>query len=287
MAIFQNQATITFGGVTRASNITVGEIVDAVGIVKTATPDTYAQGGRITYVVNIQNTGGTPLTGLTVTDDLGSYETDGDTTEKITAIPLTYVDGSARLFTDGVEGPAPQVTAGTALTFEGIDVPANGVTTLVYLADVNEYAPLGEGGQIENTAAVTGTGVTGEVSDTAVVTAEQAADLSIVKSVNPTVVTENSLVTYTFEVQNTGAATTEEDGVVIHDTFSPVLTDLTVTLNGVTLTPDQYVYDETTGEFATADGVLSIPGASYTQDPATGVWTVDPGTATLTVSGII
>ncbi|MCR4906602.1 MAG: hypothetical protein K6A33_11035 [Clostridiales bacterium] len=287
MAIFQNQATITFGGVTRASNITVGEIVDAVGIVKTATPDTYAQGGRITYVVNIQNTGGTPLTGLTVTDDLGSYETDGDTTEKITAIPLTYVDGSARLFTDGVEGPAPQVTAGTALTFEGIDVPANGVTTLVYLADVNEYAPLGEGGQIENTAAVTGTGVTGEVSDTAVVTAEQAADLSIVKSVSPTVVTENSLVTYTFEVQNTGAATTEEDGVVIHDTFSPVLTDLTVTLNGVTLTPDQYVYDETTGEFATADGVLSIPGASYTQDPATGVWTVDPGTATLTVSGII
>ena len=287
MATFQNQATITFGGVTRASNITVGEIVDAVSIVKTATPGTYAQGSRITYVVNIQNTGDTPLTGLTVTDDLGAYEADGDTTEKVTVLPLTYVDGSALLFTDGVEGPAPEVTAGGTLTFEGIDVPANGVTTLVYLADANEYAPLGEGGQIENTATVTGAGVTGEVSDSAVVTAETAADLSIVKSVSPTVVTENSRVTYTFEVENTGAATTEEDGVVIRDTFSPILTDLVVTLDGVTLTPDQYTYDETTGEFATGDGVLSIPGATYAQDPATGVWTADPGTATLTVSGII
>ena len=287
MAIFQNQATITFGGVTRASNITTGEIVEAVGIVKTATPASYTPGSRITYVVNIRNTGDTPLTGLTVTDDLGAYETDGEIIERITVVPLTYVDGSARVFTDGAEGPAPTVTARQSLTVTGIDVPANGVTTLVYLANANEYAPLGEGGQIENTAAVTGPGVTGEVSDTAVVTAGTAADLSIVKSVNPAVVTENSRVTYTFEVQNTGAETTAEDNVVIRDTFSPILTDLAVMLNGTPLTPAQYTYDEGTGEFATAAGTLTIPGASYAQDSTTGVWTVDPGTATLTVSGVI
>ena len=287
MAIFQNQATITLGGVTRASNITVGEIVEAVTLEKTATPATYTQGSRITYVVNIQNTGESALTGLTVTDDLGAYTTGSAPEKQITVVPLTYVDGSVLLFTNGVEGTAPQVTAGTDLTFTGIDVPAGGTVTLVYLADTNEYAPLGAGGEIVNTATVTGTGVTGEVSDTALITAQSAADLSIIKSVSPTLVAENSRVTYTFEVQNTGAAVAAGDGAVINDTFSPILTDLVVTLDGVTLTADQYTYDVTTGEFATVSGVLAIPGGTATQDPDTGVWTVDPGTATLTVSGII
>lgn len=286
MAIFQNQATITLGGVTRVSNVTVGEIADTVGIGKTATPGTYVQGSRITYVVNITNNGESALTGLTVTDDLGAYET-GAVPEKITVIPLTYVDGSALLFTNGVEGTAPQAAVGTALTFTGIDVPAGGTVTLVYLADANGYAPLGEGGEIVNTAEVTGTGVTGEISDTAVVTAQTAPDLSIIKSVSPTLVTGNSRVTYTFEVQNTGAAVSGADGAVIEDVFSPVLGDLIVTLDGVVLTADQYTYDETTGAFATADGVLAIPGGTAEQDPETGVWTVDPGTTTLTVSGII
>ena len=287
MAIFQNQATITLGGVTRASNITVGEIVEAVTLEKAATPATYTQGSRITYVVNIQNTGESALTGLTVTDDLGAYTTGSAPEKQITVVPLTYVDGSVLLFTNGVEGTAPQVTAGTDLMFTGIDVPAGGTVTLVYLADTNEYAPLGEGGEIVNTATVTGTGVTGEVSDTALITAQSAADLSIVKSVSPTLVAENSRVTYTFEVQNTGAAVAAGDGAVINDTFSPILTDLVVTLDGVTLTADQYTYDVTTGEFATVSGVLAIPGGTATQDPDTGVWTVEPGTATLTVSGII
>ena len=287
MAIFQNQATITLGGVTRASNITVGEIVEAVTLEKAATPATYTQGDRITYVVNIRNTGENALTGLTVTDDLGAYTTGSAPEKQITVVPLTYVDGSARLFTNGVEGTAPQVTAGTDLTFTGIDIPAGGTVTLVYLADTNEYAPLGEGEEIVNTATVTGTGVTGEVSGTALITSQSAADLSIIKSVTPTVVAENSRVTYTFEVQNTGAAVDAGDGAVINDTFSPILTDLVVTLDGVTLTAGQYTYDVTTGAFATVNGVLAIPGGTAIQDPDTGVWTVEPGTTTLTVSGII
>ena len=287
MAIFQNQATITFGGVTRASNITTGEIVDAVSMEKTALLPTYAQGGVVTYVIGIRNAGENPLTGVTVTDNLGAY---GDeTVEKAAVIPLTYVEGSAKAFVGGEEqtAPAAQVDENGVLTFTGLEVPAEGGLTLVYQTAVNEFAPLGEGAEITNTASVTGQGIAEEVTAEATVTAESGPDLSIAKSVNPAVVTGNSRVTYTFEVQNTGSATEETDAVVIRDTFSPILTDLAVTLNGETLTEDQYSYDETTGEFATGEGVLAVPGASYAQDPATGAWTVDPGTLVLTVSGVI
>ena len=288
MAVFQNQATITFGGVTRASNIATGEIVEAVGAVKTSLLPTYTPGGIVTYVIGIRNTGDTPLTGITVTDDLGSYDAGGGTVEKITVVPLTYVEGSAAVFSDGTEqtGVTATVTGGS-LVVTGISVPAGGSAVLVYETTANEYAPLGADAQITNNASVTGTGVTDTVTASATVTASDAADLGITKSVNPAVVTGNSRITYTFEVQNTGAATTAEDGVVIQDTFNPVLSDLVVTLNGETLTDAQYTYDPVTGVFATNDGVLTIPGAVYAQDPTTGVWTTEPGTAVLTVSGVI
>ena len=287
MALFQNQATITYGGVTRASNITTGEIVDTVSMEKTALLPTYTPGGVVTYVIGIRNAGENPLTGVTVTDNLGAY---GDeTAEKADVIPLTYAEGSAKAFAGGVEQTAPtaQVDENGVLTFTGIEVPANGALTLVYQTTANEFAPLGEGAEITNTAAVTGPSIAEEVTAEATVTAETGPDLSITKSVDPAVVTGNTKDTYTFEVQNTGSATEETDAVVIRDTFSPVLTDLVVTLNGETLTENQYSYDGTTGEFATAEGVLAIPGASYAQDPATGAWTVDPGTIVLTVSGVI
>jgi oligopeptide transport system substrate-binding protein len=48
-----------------------------------------------------------------------------------------------------------------------------------------------------------------------------------------------------------------------------------------------YTYDEATGEFATANGVLSIPAATYTQDETTGEWRMTPGSVTLVVTGRI
>ena len=75
---------------------------------------------------------------------------------------------------------------------------------------------------------------------------------------------------------------------MLSDTFSPVLTDLTVTLNGQVLAEGTgYTYDETDGEFATAEGVIAVPGAVYTQNEETGVWTTEPGTVTLTISGYL
>ena len=109
------------------------------------------------------------------------------------------------------------------------------------------------------------------------------------KSITPAVVTDNSRVTYTLTLQNTGnTAVIATDDAIISDTFDPILTDLAVTFNGAALILGTgYTYDETTGAFATLPGVITVPAASYTQDPVTGEWTVTPGVSVLTIVGTI
>ena len=66
-----------------------------------------------------------------------------------------------------------------------------------------------------------------------------------------------------------------------------MLTDLTVTLNGVPLVSGTgYTYDGETGVFATETGIVTVPAAQITQG-ADGVWTVTPGCTVLTVSGSV
>lgn len=283
MAIFTNQATLTYNGSVINSNIATGELVEVISATKTAVLDTYTQGADITYVIQIVNSGTTAVTGLTVSDTLGAYPFDTGT-----VVPLDYVNGSVRLYVNGVLETAPVVSAGPPLVISGINVPAGGVATIIYVARVNQYAPLGIEDSIVNTATISGGGITDvEVSET--VTPVSGARLTITKSISPATVTENGQVTYTFTIQNTGnAPLTIADTASITDTLDPVLTGLTVTFNGVTWSEGvNYTYSETTGQFETATGQITVPAAAYTRDAATGVWIIDPGVSVLTMTGII
>ena len=284
MAIFYNQATLTYNGNTTNSNIAFGEILDVLTATKTAIEGTYTPGELDTYVVTLRNTGNTALTGLTVTDDLGGYDFNGTT-----VYPLTYEAGSAALFADGVPQAAPAVTAGPPLVFTGITVPAGGDVVLVYQATANAYADPAVGGTIVNTVTVTGNGITTPITATETVTAAEAADLTITKSITPTQVVDNDRVTYTFVIQNTGnEPVVATDNAAITDTFDPILTDLAVTFNGAAWTAGvDYNYNQTTGLFTTVPGNILVPAATYTQDPVTGAYTLNPGFATLTVTGTI
>lgn len=51
----------------------------------------------MTYAVSLVNTGTAPLTGVTVTDDLGRYAVGANT-----VYPLAYVDGSVKYYVNGV-----------------------------------------------------------------------------------------------------------------------------------------------------------------------------------------
>lgn len=284
MAIFSNQATLTYNGTTTSSNIAYGEILEVLSVTKTAIEGSYTPDTLVTYALTLRNTGTAPLTGVTVEDNLGGYDVAGTT-----VYPLTYEDGSVTLFIDGVLQAAPAVTAGPPLAFSGITLPGGSDAVLVYQARTNSFANPAAGGSITNTATVTATGLTTPVTASETVPVEVAPLLSISKSITPSQVVDNDRVTYTFLISNKGnEAITATDNAFISDVFDPILTALTVTFNGTPWNEGaEYTYDEATGVFTTTGGVITVPAATVTQDPVTGAYTVTPGVSTLVVTGTI
>lgn len=284
MAQFTNQAQLSYNNATVNSNVAVGEVLEVLSAAKTAVTETYTQGDTVTYAISAVNTGSTALSGIAVSDNLGAYQF-GETT----LYPLSYVEGSVRLYINGVLQATPTVTSGPPLVVSGITIPAGGNMVLVYETTVNEFAPLGEGDSLVNIATVSGGGISAPLVVTETVTPVAEAQLSITKSISPVPVVENGTVTYTFVIRNNGSVPADAAAnVTLTDTFLPILSDITVQLNGGTLTPvTDYTYAVTDGDFATVPGVITVPAATYTQDPITGAWSVTPGVATFTVTGTI
>ncbi len=284
MATFTNQATLTYGDNVTTSNVVTGELQQTVSAAKSAITETYTTGDVLTYIISLVNTGNTPLTDLTVTDDLGAYDQG-----TFTRVPLDYVEGSFAYYLGGTRQAAPVISNSDPLTVTGITIPANGNAFLVYQARVNDFASPATGAAITNTATVTGDDLTAPIVVTETVTAAGEAYLTISKTLNPTTVSEGDRLTYTFVIQNFGnTPVVATDDASITDVFDPILSDLVVTFNGVTWTEGaQYNYNEATGGFTTVPTNILVPAATYTQNPATGAWTVVPGVSTLVVVGTV
>lgn len=283
MAKFTNYATLTYNGGSTDSNTVTGELVEILTANKTAIGADYTAKGTITYGLSLVNSGSVPLNGLTVTDQLGGYLFNAET-----VYPLAYVENSIRCYVNGVLQTTPIVETETPLVIRDITVPAGGNTILLYETAVTAYAPLGADATIVNQASITGAGLADPLTAEATVAMERRADLNISKALCPTSVTENGSLTYTFVIENSGGlAATATDSVVLSDTFSPRLRSLVVTFDGTVWTEgEQYTYDPVTGVFSTVAGQITVPAAEYEQN-ANGIWTVEPGSVTLTVSGTV
>ena len=284
MAQFTNQAQLSYNGAVVNSNIAVGEILEVLSASKTAVMDDYTRNDDVTYVISVVNSSTSPVTGLTVTDDLGGYAFGENT-----VYPLSYVNGSVRMYINGVLQTAPIVTADPPLTFSGITLPAGGNLMIIYEAEVTQFAPLDVDGSIVNTATVVGAGLPSTVTVTETVTPEEEPELTITKFIEPVPVTENGTLTYRFIIQNYGnTAAVATDNVAVTDTFDPILNVLTVTLDGTPLAlTTEYTYDVTTGVFATVPGIITVPAATYAQDETTGAWIITPGVTELVVTGTV
>ena len=283
MAIFTNVATLTYDGNTTTSNIVTGEILEVLTGTKTAVGGDYGAGDNVTYVISLRNTGTTAQTGLTVTDNLGAYEFEGQT-----LYPLEYVEGSVLYYVDGVLQTAPATEAGPPLTFTGINIPAGGNAILIYQAEVTRFAPLDAAGTITNEATVTGGCLAEPVTLTETIETEDRPELTVSKSLSPSVVTGCGQLTYTFVIQNSGnTPAVATDDVILSDTFNPILDPITVTYNGTPWTAGvNYTYNTATGEFTTLPGQITVPAATFTRNPD-GSFTVNPGTTTIVVTGTV
>lgn len=283
MARFTNYATLTYNGGTTESNTVTGELLDILSVNKTAVMQNYSPRGEVSFVLSLINTGSSALTGLTVTDNLGGYSFNGNT-----VYPLAYNEGSIRYYLNGVLQTAPTVTQGPPLIISGITVPAGGNAILIYEANVTSFAPLGLEASITNQAVVSGGGLSSPLTAEETVSMEPRAELTISKALCPGAVTENGQLTYTFTIENAGSlAADAQEQIVLSDTFNPRLSNLTVQLDGSTLTEGtQYTYNTTTGVFATVAGQITVPAATYSQN-TNGTWSVTPGAAVLTITGTV
>ncbi len=284
MATFSNQATLTYLDTETTSNIVTGELLDVLSITKTALSDTYRAGGKVTFIISVVNTGAAPFGALCIADNLGAYTFEGNT-----LVPLSYAEDSLRLYVNGILNPSPTVSADSGLVVSDLSIPANGNILLIYDTLVNAFAPLEAGSTITNTVRFSGCGVAAPLTASETITVERGAFLTISKSLFPLSVSENDRLTYTFVIQNTGNAdAVTTDNVVITDTFDPMLSDITVTYNGVTWSsPDDYTYNPLTGFFSTAEGQITVPAAAYARDMETGRLIMTPGVAVVQVTGTI
>ena len=83
MAVFFNQATLTYEGGSASSNIVTGELLQVLSVSKTSLGTTYERGEDVVYAISVVNSGTGAVSGLTVTDDLGAYSIG-----TVTAVPL-------------------------------------------------------------------------------------------------------------------------------------------------------------------------------------------------------
>ena len=283
MATFTNRATLSYNGRTVDSNTVTGTFLETLSITKTALSDTYAAGDTVTYAVALTNVGTTPLTGLSLTDDLGAFDFGGTT-----LYPLAPVQGAILYYVNGVLQPALTPVQTQPLVLGGITVPAGGNALIVYETEITVAAPLGVNAGITNTATVSGNGLLEPLSDSATVTTADQPLLTITKSLSPIAVPENGTLTYTFVIQNFGnTAAVATDNVVVTDVFDPILDITTVTLDGTVLGEGTgYTYGQATGAFSSAPSVITVPAATFARGED-GTVNVTPGQTVLSVTGTI
>lgn len=283
MPTFTNKATLSYNGRTTDSNTVTGNYAEALSLTKTALDTLYTASDKITYTVSVINQATSALTEVTLTDDLGGITFGGGT-----VYPLSYVEGTLLYFLNGALEATPTISSVSPLVIEGLSIPAGGNAIFVYEAQVTEYAPLDVNGSIINTVTVSSPALISDFTDTETVNTADAPELSIVKSLCPQTVTENGTVTYTFDIINVGnTAAVATDNVTVTDLFDPVLTISSVTVNGTPISSGTgYTYNSVTGIFETVAGVITVPAATYTQNPD-GSYNVIPGSTVIKVVGTI
>ncbi|MBE6576814.1 MAG: DUF11 domain-containing protein [Ruminococcaceae bacterium] len=284
MATIENFATVSYtsGGVavTRTSNLAEIELNSSLSFTKETLGDTYTVGTPVTYVLSLTNDATTPITGISVADDLGTFTLD---TQELT--PLAF-QAPALLLINGQDNTASlTVTAtDTSVTFSFPTLAAGATANIIYNATPNEFAPPAQGSFITNTAELTSDSECASGSATATVTAAEAAEIEVIKSMSPNPVVCGETVTYTIRIFNYGNIAAED--VVLTDTFTPAPTDITVFRNGIELVGTGYTYIDGTLTVPATNGD-TVPAATFTRDAQTGIVTTTPGVVEYVITGTI
>lgn len=287
MPSIENFATVryTSGGITetKVSNIAEISIDSAVGFTKTSLGNTYTDNSILTYILTVTNSSRSEISGSTITDNLGTY-----VFGTIELTPLEYVS-PALLLING-QDVSTQLTVDTSvpgsLIFTVPTIPAGGTANIIYRAQVNDYAPLAVDSTIINTSNFESNSECADTSASTTVSVTNAADISIIKQMCPNPVICGDPITYTIKIYNYG--NTAAENVVLTDDFNPAPTNITVSRDGVILLGTDYNYVSGTLTVPAAGATaITVPPATFVQDPVTGLITITPSVIEYTITGTI
>ena len=287
MPTIENFATVSYtsGGVTetKVSNIAEISVESAVGFTKTSLGDTYNDNSVLTYILTVTNSSGSDLTRSTITDNLGTY-----VFGTIELTPLEYVE-PAVLLINGQDVTAQlgvDSSSQGSLTFTIPTIPAGATANIIYKAQVNDFAPLAVDSTIVNTSTFESNSECADTNASATVSVANTANVQIFKQMCPNPVICGDTVTYTIKIYNYG--NTAAENVVLTDDFNPAPTNITVSRDGVLLLGTDYTYVDGTLTVPSASGdPVTIPPATFTQDPVTGLITITPSVVEYTITGTI
>lgn len=282
-----NRASLryTYGAVTEtvASNLASTVMNDPLSITKSSLETAYRAGASISYVITVANGSDLPLTNVTITDDLGTYEP----SEGVSVTPLTY-EGPAQLYLDGVFSTVlvPVITEDSvSFTIPSIAPETNAM--ILYKATPNEYAPMVPDSEITNTASFVPGVQTAPIAASHTIPVEAYAEVTIEKEMSPNPITDGAQLVNTFTITNTGNV--EATDLVLSDAFMTPLENLVIAIDGTVILPTEYSYTDGVLTLP-ADGastVITVPAATFTQDETTGVVTSVPGVTVVTVRGTV
>lgn len=287
MPTIENFATVSYtsGGITetKVSNIAEISVESAVGFTKTSLGNTYSDNSVLTYILTITNSSGSAISGSTITDNLGTYVF--GTTE---LTPLEYVS-PAVLLINGQDVSA-QLTVDSSvpgnLTFTVPTIPAGATANIIYKAQTNDYAPLAVNSTITNTSTFESNSECADTSASSTVSVANAANVSIIKQMCPNPVVCGDTITYTIRIYNYGNAAAEN--VVLTDQFNPAPANITVSRDGTILLGTDYSYVNGVLTIPAEGGdPITIPAATFSQDPTTGIVSVTPSVVEYTITGTI
>ncbi|MBO5914408.1 MAG: DUF11 domain-containing protein [Clostridia bacterium] len=286
--IITNRATVNYS-YGRSSAVTVSNTASTVlngtvEISKFALSNAYRAGGDITYIITVTNSGNSALGDITVADDLGSIEFGNGRLKT-----LDYI-GPAQLYTGGMYVSAlTPITTVDGISFNIGNLPIGETATIIYVARANQNASSALGESITNTATARrfcDCPCDFPSSASATVYAEAYGDLRVIKSVCPNPVVCGEQINYIIDLYNYG--NTVVGNVVLSDVFDPLLTDLTVSIDGNVIPASQYNYVNGTLTLPNRSGSeITVPAASFTRNEQSGAVNINPGHIQITLSGNI
>jgi uncharacterized repeat protein (TIGR01451 family) len=255
-------STCPAAGPAPACTSTVTDLIPALAITKTATGTTTTPGAAVGYTITITDTGQTPYTAATVTDDLSGLLSDAayDNDAAATAGTVSY--------------------ASPVLTWTGNLAPGD-TATITYT--VTTASPDSGDKHLVNTVASTAPGSTCPPGSTnpacTVAVTDLIPGLTITKTATVAATTPGSTVGYTITVADTGQ--TPYTAATVTDALTGVLGDASYNNDAAA----------TIGAVSYASPVLTWTGNLTPGDTATITYTVtvsnpDTGTGTLTNTAV-